>query len=147
MFKLFVVNRPLLVMLAVFSFSPFNAANAGKSAPTPTPAPSSLSTSLTNLVTQGKAVDAQLAGITLTSTNSCAELGSANTSVRNWLTATQTVYAGITTALTIDTVTLTSLDDLSNLALSSANRIKTLSQSLTTLEATTDLMLRPQKDE
>jgi hypothetical protein len=134
MFKLSVVRQPLLVLLAVFAFSPFNTANAGKPAPAP-----SLATSLANLVTQGNAVDAQLAGITLTSTNSCTELGSASTSVRNWLTATQTVYAGITTALTIDTATLTSLDDLSNLSVSVANRTKTLSQSLTTLETTTDL--------
>jgi hypothetical protein len=129
MLSLTAVRRHLLALLAVFALLPFSTAHAG----------STLPTNLAGLVTQGNAVDTQLAGITLTSTNSCTELGSASTSLRDWLTATQTVYAGITTTLTIDTATLTSLDDLSNLSLSVANRIKTLSQSLTTLETTTDL--------
>lgn len=136
MFALPVGRQRLLRLLAVFAFLSVNPAFAGKPAPAPAP---TLATSLATLVTQGQAVDTQLAGITLTSSNNCTELGSASTSVRDWLNATNTVYAGITTTLTIDTATLTSIDSLSNLSVSVANRAKTLSQSLTSLETTTDL--------
>lgn len=130
------VHQRMLVLFCCLAFFPVGYAVAGKPAPAPTV---SLSTSLANLVTQGQSVDSQLAGITLTSSNNCTELGSASTSLRSWLTATETVLAGVTATLTLDTATLTSLDSVSNLAVSVAGRIKKLSSDLTTLETTTDL--------
>ncbi len=130
------VRQRLLMLVVLIAFLPFSSANAGRTTPAPTV---TLATSLANLVTQGRALDTQLAGITLTSSNNCTELGSANTSLRSWLTATESVLGGITTAVTIDTASLTSLDDLSNLSVSVAGRIKKLSSDLTTLETSTDL--------
>ena len=121
----------MLIFIFSFFHTPF--ALAGKPAPT-------LATQLTELVTQGQAVDAELAGITLTAENSCTELGSVNTSVRDWLAAIETVYAGITAALSIDSVSLTSLDDLSNLALSVAGRAESLSGDLNSIAAVAELV-------
>lgn len=120
----------VLALLALFSLTPVQAAKA---------AAPSLATQLQDLVTQGSAVDTQLAGISLTTSNSCTELGSANTSVGDWLAATDTVYAGITTALSIDLETLVALDDLSNLSVSIAARTKVLSQDLGNLAVAADL--------
>ena len=121
----------MLVFIFSFFHTPF--ALAGKTAPT-------LATQLTELVAQGQAVDAELAGITLTAENSCTELGSANTSVGDWLAAIETVYAGITAALSLESESLTSLDDLSNLVLSVAGRTESLSRDLNSIAAVAELV-------
>lgn len=129
----------LALFLAVSSLLSVSTVQAARPAPTE-PVLSALATDLGALITQGEAVDVQLAGITLTVDNSCTELGSANTSVGDYLAAIETVYASIAAGLVIDTESLTSLDTLSNLAVSIAGRAQTLSQDLTTLSSTADLV-------
>ena len=113
---------------------------AAKPVKDPAPTASPLATDLAALVTQGQAVDAQLAGINLTVDNSCTELGSAGTSVADWLAATESVSSGITTAFSVDLESLTSLDDLSNLAVTVAGRIEGLSNDLSSLSAGAELV-------
>ncbi len=113
---------------------------AGKPVPDPEPTASPLATDLAALVTQGQAVDAQLAGINLTVGNSCTELGTAGTSVADWLAATESVYGGLSAAFSVDVESLGSLDDLSNLAVSVAGRIRGLSNDLTSISAAAELV-------
>ncbi len=101
---------------------------------------SALSNDLAALVSQGQAVDAQVAGITLTPQNSCTELKLASTSVADWLAATETVYASMNTAFSVDASSLTSLDDLSNLAVSLAARIQGLSMDINSIDDVAELV-------
>ena len=104
------------------------------------PSPPTLATQLEDLVTQGTAVDSQLAGISLTQDNSCTELGTANTSVADYLNSIENVLAGITAPLTIDTASLTSLDDLSSLSVTIADSARNISLDLNTISSGADLV-------
>jgi hypothetical protein len=98
-----------------------------------------LSTQLQDLVTQGKAVDATLAAISLTVDNSCTQLASAKKSVTDYRASIEKVSSGITAPLTLDTSSLTSLDSLSNLAVSIGGRAKTLSIQVNGISSTANL--------
>jgi hypothetical protein len=82
---------------------------------------------LRDLVTQGSALDTQLASLTLTSANSCAQLGSADVAVAAFANRIKSVTTGFTPPLTLDASSLTSLDSLSALARSMALRSTALS--------------------
>ncbi len=98
-----------------------------------------LSTQLQDLVTQGNAVNATLAAISLTIDNSCTQLASAKKSVTDYRASIEKVSAGITAPLTLDTSSLTSLDSLSNLAVSIGGRAKTLSIQVNGISSTANL--------
>jgi hypothetical protein len=59
--------------------------------------------------------------------------------VAGYLASIQTVSAGITAPLTLDTASLTSLDSLSNLAVSIGGRAKTLSIQVNSISSTTNM--------
>lgn len=101
---------------------------------------SQLSSDLSALVIQGQAIDTQLAGVSLTTDNSCSELKLASTSIADWLAAIDSVYNGMTTPLSVDEASLTSLDDLSNLSVTIAGRIYGFSQDLNSIAAVAELI-------
>ena len=76
-------------------------------------AATSPTTFLRDLVTQDNALDAQLASLTLISTNSCMQLGSANAAVAAFASLIQAATAGFNSPLTLDASSLASLDSLS----------------------------------
>jgi hypothetical protein len=125
----------LAILLVIAFFFSVSVAIAGK----PTPPPPSLATQLQTLVTQGQTVDTTLAGINLTTSNSCTQLASANKSVADYRAGIETVSTGITAPLTLDTASLTSLDSLSNLAVSIGGRAKTLSLQVNSISSAADL--------
>ncbi len=141
MFNVLSRRQPLLASSVFFVFFLFlSTAFAARPAPDPEPTLSPLATDLAALVSQGQAVDAQLAGIDLTAGNSCTELGAAGTSIGDWLAAMETVYAGITTSFSVDVESLTSLDELSNLAVTIAARVQGFSLDLNSISTSADLV-------
>ncbi|HEX9626813.1 MAG TPA: hypothetical protein VGA00_07745 [Acidiferrobacterales bacterium] len=122
---------PWLFALAILAL-PYHGAWPARTVP--------LSTQLADLVTQGRALDTQLASITLTGDNHCTELGSANAALADYLASIDTVYAGLGAPLTLDTASLASLDELSNLAMSIGGRAMTLSLQLRTLSDSAGLV-------
>jgi hypothetical protein len=94
---------------------------------------------LRDLVTQGNTLDAQLAGLTLTSANSCVQLGSANAAVAAFASNIQQVTAGFSAPLTLDASSLTSLDSLSALALSMSLRTTALSLDVKSISGGMDM--------
>ena len=101
---------------------------------------SQLSLDLAALVTQGQAVNTQLAGINLTTATGCTDLGNASKSLRAFITSTETVKASITAPFSVEAASLTSLNDLSNLNVSIANNIKNLSLNLNTLSTSANVI-------
>jgi hypothetical protein len=94
---------------------------------------------LRDLVTQGNAVDAQLAGLTLTAANSCVQLDSVNAVVAAFASRIQEVTAGFDAPLTLDAGSLASLDDLSALALSMSVRATALSLEVKSIAGVMDM--------
>ena len=94
---------------------------------------------LQDLVTQGNTLDAQLAGMTLTTGNSCVQLGSANAAVAAFANQIQQVTTGFSAPLTLDVSSLTSLNSLSSLALSMSVRAKALSLDVKSISGMTDM--------
>jgi hypothetical protein len=103
-------------------------------------AASQLSTDLAALVTQGQAVNTQLAGINLTTATGCTDLGNASKSLRAFIASTETVKASITSPFSVEAASLTSLNDLSNINVSIANNIKNLSLNLNTLSTSANVI-------
>ena len=101
---------------------------------------SQLATDLAALVTQGQAINNDIAGIQLSTANGCTDLGRVSASLVNWLDASEAVKTGINSAFSVDAESLTSLNDVSLLTVSIANNIKNLSLNLNTLSMTTDLI-------
>ena len=101
---------------------------------------SQLATDLAALVTQGQAINNDIAGIQLSTANGCTDLGRVSASLVNWLDASAAVKTGINSAFSVDAESLTSLNDLSLLTVSIANNIKNLSLNLNTLSMSTDLI-------
>jgi hypothetical protein len=127
-----------MVLFGLFIVS--STAFAGRPVADTEPTLSPLATDLAALVTRGQALDAELAAISLTPQNSCTELGTAGTSVADWLAGMESVYAGVSSPFSVDTESLASLDALSDLALGVAGRIETLSGDLNSLSATAGLI-------
>jgi hypothetical protein len=106
---------------------------------TPAHAATSPAIPLADLVTQGSALDAQLAGTTLTTDNSCVQLGGANTAVAAFADQIQQVTMGFSAPLTLDVSSLTSLNSLSSLALSMSVRTTALSLNVKSISGMTDM--------
>ncbi len=139
MFPLISFRRLGAVMLVLCGLV-IAAATAHAARPAAEPELSPLAIDLAALLTQGQAVDAELAAIDLSTASSCTELGAAGTSAGDWVTATDAVLTGINTAFSVDTESLTSLDDLSNLTTGMAARLNTMSVDLTSFSAAADLV-------
>lgn len=94
---------------------------------------------LHDLVIQGNALDAELAGMTLTAANSCVQLDSANAAIAAFASRIQEVTAGFNALLTLDASSLTSLDSLSALALSMSMRTTALSLDVKSISSVMDM--------
>ena len=94
------------------------------------PVAPSLSADLQALVTQGNDVNTQLSAISLNLDNSCAELGTAISSVEAFTAAIEVVSANLTSPLSVDTDSLTALDDLSIISISLAGVLPFLSADI-----------------
>lgn len=114
----------LLLLLSTFSFT----ANA------------SLANDLQNLLNEAQAVNTKIAGINLTSSNMCSELNSAHDAAESLINNINTVNAGLSTPLSIDTDSLQAIDDISAAILSMANNSNNLSLDLTTLNDVTEML-------
>lgn len=104
------------------------------------PAQASLATDLQALVAQGSDVDSQLSSMSLTSSNSCSELGAAVASVEALVAGIETVSGGIVAPLSVDTGSLTALDDLSSISASIAASLPMLSADISALSVSSDLV-------
>jgi len=104
----------------------------------PRPAAASLATDLQALVVQGGELDSQLSGISLTSSNSCGELGAAVASVEALIAGIDGVSGGLSAPLSLDAANLTALDDLSLVTANLAAQLPVLSGQLGTLALTED---------
>lgn len=120
-----------LLLLGVFinSAAIIGTANAGV-----------LATDLQNLLNDASAADTQLQGITLTDSNMCSELLDAHKSVAALISNIETLNAGITSPVSVDSTSLQALDDLSAVMVSMATKSTGLSLNLTTLNNTTDML-------
>lgn len=114
----------LLLLLSTFSFT----ANA------------SLANDLQILLNEAQAVNTNIAGINLTSSNMCSELKSAHDAAESLINNINTVNAGLSTPLSIDTDSLQAIDDISAVILSMANNSNNLSLDLTTLNDVTEML-------
>lgn len=114
----------LLLLLSTFSFT----ANA------------SLANDLQNLLNEAQAVNTKIAGINLTSSNMCSELKSAHDEAQLLINNINTINAGLSTPLSIDTDSLQAIDDISAVILSMANSSNNISLDLTTLNDVTDML-------
>jgi len=106
----------------------------------PKPAAASLATDLQALVVQGGELDSQLSGISLTSSNSCGELGAAVASVEALIAGIDGVSGGLTAPLSLDADSLAGLDDLSLVTANLAAQLPVLSGQLGTLAPTEDMV-------
>lgn len=95
---------------------------------------------LHDLVTQGSALNTQLAGLTLTAGNSCVQLGSVNAAITAFASEIQQVTAGFSAPLTLDASSLMSLDSLSTLAVSMSVRSTALSLDVKKISGTTNMV-------
>ena len=91
---------------------------------------STLADDLAALVTQGQAVDSEIAAINPDAAGACTDLGTASTSLGDWLAATKVVSDSINAPFSVDAGSLDSLDALSNLTTSIANNLKLMSMDL-----------------
>lgn len=103
------------------------------------PARAGLSTDLQNLVIQGSTLRANLATISVSQGNTCAQLGSFNTSLESYLASIQVVYGQLAAPITLTATDLTALDTLSGLAKSMGGDSVRLSGELRNIEALADL--------
>lgn len=101
---------------------------------------SQLSTDLQNLLVEVQTINAQIGGTTLTSENMCSDLLSINKSSAAFIENIESVTAGLSSPLTIDTQSLQALDDLSAEFVSMADSSTALSLNLTALNSTTDML-------
>ncbi|MBU4033564.1 MAG: hypothetical protein KKG34_02085, partial [Proteobacteria bacterium] len=82
---------------------------------------------------------ANLATISVSQGNTCAQLGSFNTSLESYLTSIQVVYGQLAAPITLTATDLTALDTLSGLAKSMGGDSVRLSGELRNIEALADL--------
>lgn len=126
--KLFIQKAAAIVSLLLMSAF-ISTANA-----------SQLSTDLQNLLVEAQSVNAQIGGTTLTSENMCSGLLSINKSSEAFIENIESVTAGLSAPVTIDTASLQALDDLSAEFISMADSSTALSLNLTALNSTTDML-------
>jgi hypothetical protein len=94
----------------------------------------SLTTDLQGLVTQLTAIQTQIDAIQIPSATACADLKSLDTSIKSFTTNVNTVTAAVPSTVTLSTTDLTSLDQLSALALATSTDAAFLSQQLRNLD-------------
>jgi len=100
---------------------------------------SALTTDLQALVDQGNDVNTQLSAISLNTDNSCTELGSAIASVKAFTADIDAVSGKLTAALSVETDSLTALDDLSLVSTHMAGMLSVLSSDISTLSLNSEL--------
>jgi len=101
---------------------------------------SQLSTDLQNLLVEAQSVNAQISGTTLTSDSMCSDLLSINKSSEAFIENIETVTAGLSAPVTVDTASLQALDDLSAEFVNMADSSTALSLNVTALNSTTDML-------
>jgi hypothetical protein len=94
----------------------------------------SLTTDLQGLVTQLTAIRTQIDAIQIPSTTACVDLKSLDTSIKSFTLNVNQVTAAIPSTVTLSTTDLTSLDNLSTLALATSSDAAYLSQQLRNLD-------------
>lgn len=94
----------------------------------------SLTTDLQGLVSSYTTVNNQLKTMTFTSSASCLQLGTLNTSIENYNASMQGVYAQLSSPLTLTQTDLASLNDLSVLARSMSAEAARLAVEMRTIE-------------
>ncbi|MDO9008863.1 MAG: hypothetical protein Q7U80_11650 [Thiobacillus sp.] len=94
----------------------------------------SLTTDLQGLVTQLAAIRTQIDAIQIPSTTACVDLKSLDTSIKSFTLNVNQVTAAIPSTVTLTTTDLTSLDNLSTLALATATDASYLSGQLRNLD-------------
>jgi hypothetical protein len=94
----------------------------------------SLTTDLQGLVSSYTTVNNQLKTMSFSSSASCSQLGTLNTSIENYNASMGGVYAQLSSPLTLTQTDLTSLDDLSMLAKSMSAEAARLSVEMRTIE-------------
>jgi hypothetical protein len=80
------------------------------------------------------ALDAQLSAFSFAAGNDCAELGTLNTSIANYIASVDAVSAQLASPLSLTTSDLTSLDELATTSLSMADEMVRLSWELRNVE-------------
>jgi hypothetical protein len=125
----------LVLILGLFLLNPGFAA---KPVQDPEPTTSPLATDLQNLVTEGNALNSQLAGINLSADTLCSDLLQANRAVNAYIDSIVAVDASLSAPLTLDTDVLQALEDLSAVLVGLGSESVGLSTDLNALELTTD---------
>ena len=101
---------------------------------------STLSTNLQSVLVDVQILDTDLQSISLTSENMCNELLIAHNSAENIISAIESINAGLTSPMSIDADSLQAIDDISNTIVSMANSGINLSNTITTLNSTTEML-------
>lgn len=99
----------------------------------------SFSTGLQNLVSEGNTLDANLSAFSFDEGDDCSQLGTLNTSIETYIESIETVYAQLSSPLSLTQEDLTSLDDLSNISRSMAQESARLALELNSIESVADL--------
>lgn len=100
---------------------------------------STLTSDLQALVAQGSDINTQMSTITLNTDNSCTELGSAVASVAAFTAAIDAVSGNLTAPLSVDTDSLTALDDLSTVSTTIASVLAVLSGDISAMSLNSEL--------
>ena len=98
-----------------------------------------LSTDLQSLVTQGNNINTQLSAMSLTTDNSCTELGTAVASVEVFITAIESVSNNISTPMSVDVDSLNALDDLAAITIGMSGALPTLSADVSSINLISDM--------
>lgn len=99
----------------------------------------SFSTGLQSLVSQGNTLDANLSAFSFNEGDDCSQLGTLNTSIETYIESIETIYAQLSSPLSLTQGDLTSLDDLSNISRSMAQESARLALELNSIESVADL--------
>jgi len=100
---------------------------------------STLTTDLQALVAQGNDVNTQLSAISLNTDNSCTELGNALASVKAFTADIDALSGKLTTPLSVETDSLTAIDDLSLVSTHMAGMLAVLSGDISTISLNSEL--------
>lgn len=115
--------RSLLLLLVVFMVN----------------AHASLTSDLQGLVSQGNALDANLAAFSFDQGDDCSDLGTLNTSVEEYFGSIEAVTAQLSSPLSLTQEDLTSLDDLSTISRSMTEESVRIAMELNSIESVADL--------
>jgi hypothetical protein len=102
-------------------------------------AQASLTTGLQGLVSQGNTLDGNLSAFSFQQEDACTQLGTLNTSIEDYIASIETLYAQVTSSLSLTQEDLTSLDDLSAISRSMAEESVRIALELNSIEAVADL--------